>query len=184
MRISIKTAVALLAALQVGGSAQCVAGLSRCVAVAPEARWVEGVYRNPALGYAIRVPRGLKGVTGDQSGPERGLRITLPLGGEIAIWGEPNSGDWKMPEEGIRFALADESCASGQPEVLRTRLGRLTAAKGSLVCNDRVLKLFLVIRPGGGLVYWLRLETFRAQELGDSAILENIAATFQTIRWK
>lgn len=170
MSIRIKPAVMLLAALL---------SLARA-----DTRWVEGAYRNPALGYAIKVPRGLKGMTGDQDGPERGLRISLSSGGKIVVFGEPNSLEWKTPEEGVRSALVDEACASGRPEVLRTRIGRLPAAKASLVCGDRVLKLFLVFRTGGGPVYWLRLETVRTHELDDSTILENVIASFRLIRWE
>ena len=54
-------------------------------------RRVEGTYRNPALGYSIEIPRDLKATTGDQAGPERGLRISLPSGGKIVVFGEPNS---------------------------------------------------------------------------------------------
>jgi hypothetical protein len=42
-----------------------------------DARWIEGTYRNPALGYLIRIPRGLKGTAGDEAGPERGVRICI-----------------------------------------------------------------------------------------------------------
>ena len=168
--MSIKAAVALLA---VGSS------MARA-----DPRRIEGTYRNPALGYAIEVPRGLKGMTGDQAGPERGLRISLSSGGKILVFGEPNSLEWKTPEEGVRSVLAYESCASPRQEVSRTRIGRLHAAKGNLVCGDRVLELFLAFRPGGGPIYWLRLETVRAHEFDDSAILENVVASFRLIRWE
>jgi hypothetical protein len=170
IEMSIQTAVALLAV---------------CGSIASaDLRWVEGTYRNPALGYAITVPRGLKGMTGDQAGPERGLRISLPSGGEIVVFGEPNSFEWKTSEEGVRSVLLNEACASRRQEVLPARIGQLTGAKGSLVCGDRVLKLFLVFRSGGGPIYWLRLQTLRAHESDDSAILEKVAASFKLIRWE
>ena len=147
-------------------------------------RWFEGEYRNPGLGYAITVPRGLKGVTGDQAGPERGPRIALPSGGEILVFGEPNSLEWKTPGEGIRFALANEPCPSRRQEVRRARIGRLAGAKGSSVCGDRVQRLFLVFRSGDGPIYWLWLQTVRAHESDDSMILEQVAASFRLIRWE
>jgi hypothetical protein len=149
-----------------------------------EPRWVEGTYRNPALGYAIEVPRRLKGLTGDQDGPERGLRISLPSGGEILVSGEPNSLEWKTPAEGMQFAHANASCASGQSEILPAYVDRLNGSKGSLVCGDRVEKFYLAFRTGGGPIYWLRLETTRTHELDDTAILDKVAATFRPIRWK
>jgi hypothetical protein len=149
-----------------------------------DARWVEGTYRNPALGYSIRIPRGLKGKAGDEAGPERGIRISLASGGEIVVFGEPNSLEWKSPEEGVRAELTHAACASSRQEVKQARVGRLSGAKASLVCGDRVLRMFLAFRVAGGPVYWLRLETVRAHEPEDDAILESIAASFKLIRWE
>jgi len=147
-----------------------------------ETRWIEGTYRNPALGYSVRVPRGLRGKTGDQDGPERGIRILLPSGSEVVVFGEPNSMEWKNPEDGVRAELTYETCDSGQPEVKQARVGKLNGAKASLVCGDRILTEILVFRPGGGLIYWIRLETERAHESEDSTILESIAASFKLTR--
>ncbi len=145
-------------------------------------RWVTGTYRNPALGYSISVPRGLKGITGDQAGPERGVKIALPSGGQISVWGEPNSLEWKTPEEGIRWELG-ESCATGRQVVSPTRI-KLSAAKGSVVCGNRVLKVFLAFRPGGGPIYWLRLDTTMAHKLEDEKTLDHVAASLKLIAWK
>jgi hypothetical protein len=158
--------------------------------------WIGGSYRNPALGYSIKVPNGLKGMIVDLAGiplsrdapgerPQHGLRILLPSGGEVVVLGEANSFLWKNPTEGVRSALADEACASGMHDVSPTRVGRsLTGSKGRLVCGERVLKLLLTFRTGGAPIYWFRLETVRAHELDDTAILENIAASFRLIRWR
>src|SRR6267143_4410446 len=102
---------------------------------------VEDTYRNPALGYSIEIPRDLKATTGDQAGPERGLTISLPSGGKIVVFGEPNSLEWKTPVEGVQAALRREECPSGRQEVTPARVGTLTGAKGGLVCADRVVKL-------------------------------------------
>jgi hypothetical protein len=156
-----------------------------CTGVAwADARWIKGTYRNPALGYSIRIPRGLRGMAGDEAGPERGVRISLPSGGKIVVFGEPNSLEWKSPEEGVKAELTHEVCASDRQEVKQARVGRLNGAKATLVCGDRLLRLFLAFRPRGGPIYCLRLETVRAHESGDEAILENIAASFELIRWK
>jgi len=156
-----------------------------CVGVArPDARWIKGTYRNHALGYSIKIPRGLRGTAGDQAGPERGVRISLASGGEIAVFGEPNSLEWKSPEEGVRAELTHAACASAQQEVKQARVGKLSGAKANFICGDRVLKVFLAFRAGGSPVYWLRLETVRAHELEDDAILESIAASFRLIRWE
>jgi hypothetical protein len=150
--------------------------------ICAETRWIEGTYRNPALGYSVRIPRGLRGKTGDQDGPERGIKIVLPSGSEVVVLGEPNSLEWKSPEDGVRAELAYETCDSGQPEVKQARVGKLNGAKASLLCGDRILTEIVVFRPGGGLIYWIRLETARTHESEDSTILESIAASFKLIR--
>jgi hypothetical protein len=156
-----------------------------CAGIArPDARWIVGTYRNYALGYSIKIPHGLRGAADGQAGPERGVRILLASGGQIVVFGEPNSLEWKSPEEGIRTELTHDACPSGQPEVKQTRVGKLSGAKASRVCGDWVLRLFLAFRARGGPVYWLRLETIRAHELEDDAILESIAASFKLIRWE
>jgi hypothetical protein len=147
-----------------------------------ETRWIEGTYRNPAFGYSVRIPRGLRGKTGDQDGPERGIRILLPSGGEVVVFGEPNSLEWKTPEDGVRAELMYEAWASGQQEVKQARVSKLNGARAIFVYGDRILMVILVFRPGGGLIYWLHLETTRAHEPEDKAILESIAASFKLIR--
>jgi hypothetical protein len=149
-----------------------------------DARRIEGTYRNSALGYSIRIPGGLKGMAGDEAGPDRGVSILLPSGGRIVVFGEPNSFEWKSPKEGVRDELTHAACASDQEEVKQARIGRLNGAKGSLVCGDRVLRVFLTFRPKGGPVYWLRLDTVRAHESEDSAILDSIVASFKLIPWE
>jgi hypothetical protein len=159
--------------------------LATCTAVARDnARSIEGTYRNPALGYSIQIPVGLRGVAGDEAGPERGVGVLLPSGGKIVVFGEPNSLEWKSPEDGVRAELTDAACISGEREVEKARVGTLSGAKGRLVCGNRVLRMLIVLRPGGGPIYCLRLETVRAHELGDGAILESIAASFRLIRWE
>jgi len=152
--------------------------------VGAETRSVEGAYRNPALGYSIKIPHGLKGVSGDQDVPERGVRIPLASGGEIVVFGEPNSLEWKSPEEGMRDHLKSPGCNSGERKVERAHVGRLNGAKGTLICGDRVLKVLMAFRSRGGPIYWIQLETSRAHESEDEAILETVAASFKLIRWQ
>jgi hypothetical protein len=142
------------------------------------------IYRNPALGFAVRIPRGLKGLTGDQDGPERGIRIVLPSSGQIVVFGEPNSAEWSKPADGVRAVLEHEACASGKPEFSPARVGRLDGSKGILVCGERVMEVLLVFRPGGGPIYWLRLETVREHQSADAVALAKVAASFRLIRWE
>ena len=123
-------------------------------------------------------------MAGDESGPERGVRILLPSGGKIVVFGEPNSLEWKSPKEGMRYELTFAACASDGQEVKQASIGRLSGAKGSLVCGDRVLKVLLAFRTKGGPIYWLRLDTVHTHESEDDAILESIAASFKLIRWE
>ena len=150
--------------------------------VLADARWVEGIYSNPALGYSITIPPGLRGMAGDEAGPERGVRISLPSGGVILVYGEPNSLDWKSPKEGLKSERANATCGLVQPEVKQINLGKLRAAKAVQVCGDRVLRLVLAFRKPAGLVYWLRLETVRAHASEDEVILNSITESFKLIR--
>jgi hypothetical protein len=147
-------------------------------------RSVVRTYRNPALGYSLKVPSGLKGVTGDQDGPERGVSIQLPSGGVISVFGEPNSLEYKSPEEGLADSLKSLSCNSSQPEIKRAKIGKLTGAKGRLACDDRVTVTLLVFRPHGGPIYWLSLRTDHSHETQDAAVLDTIVAGFKLIRWE
>jgi len=152
--------------------------------VSAQSRSIEGTYRNPALGYSISIPQGLKAVTEDRAGPERGVRISLPSGGEITVFGEPNSLEWKSPEEGVKSELAHSDCGSGNQEIKRGVVGKLKGARGKLVCSDHVVSLFLAFRKKGGPIYWLRLETVQAHESEDEAVLEAVAANLRLIPWK
>ena len=152
--------------------------------VRAEERAVRGVYRNPALGYSIRIPRGLSGIAGVPSGPERGVQISLPSGGMISVYGEPNSLEWKSPFDGVQWTLENGECTSGTAGPSHTLIGRIAGAQGRLACGNAVEITFLAFRPRGGPIYWLLLTTSPAHEDMEKAILEEVAATFRIIRWQ
>jgi hypothetical protein len=145
---------------------------------------IEGTYRNPALGYSIRIPRGLKASASDEAGPERGVRITLPSGGEIVVFGEPNSLEWKNPEEGVKLGKTRTDCTTDRQQVKQVKIGQLKGAETSVVCGDRVLTVLLAFRKGGGPIYWIRLETLRSHQVEDEAILNSVAASLKQIPWE
>lgn len=154
-----------------------------CASAAQTARRITGDYSNPALGYEITVPEGLVGITGDQAGPERGFTISLPSGGTITIYGEPNTLEWKTPMDGIRHAFGLEKCNSDRRQATTyARMGRITATKGTLVCDDRLLEMLLAFRPAGGPIYGITLRTTARKRGEDEAAFNKLAATFQFIR--
>ena len=153
-----------------------------CVSLAQTARRVTNDYSNPALGYEVTVPDELVGITGDQAGPERGFTVSLPSGGTITVYGEPNSLGWRTPMDGIRRALALEKCDSDRRQATAfARMGRLTATKGTLACSDRLLEMLLTFHPGGGPVYWLTLRTTTQKRAEDEAAFNKLAASFRLI---
>lgn len=162
----------------------CFASLSAAGANAQE--WqVKGKYRNPALGYSIRIPRGLNAITGVEStGAQRGVVISLPAGGTLRVWGEPNSLEWKNPSEGVQWELEDGECPSKEVRTSQILIGGLEGAQGRVACRNRVQITLLVFRPGGGPIYWFELTTSSANEIEDDAILKQIAASFRIIRWQ
>lgn len=149
----------------------------------PESRKIEGTYRNPALGYSVLIPHGLIGIAGDEAGPERGVQISLPSGGKIIVFGEPNSLEWKSPEEGVKTGIP-RACPTDSQLVKRTKVGKLDGVETSLVCGDHVFSVLLAFRNGGSPVYWLRLDTTRAHQSEDEAILKEVSASFKLIRWE
>lgn len=144
-------------------------------------RSVTGEYRNYAEGFAVRIPNGMHGVAADQAGPERGITISLHPGASVTVYGEPNSLEYRTPDEGIRNDL--RRCDSGGLAIAATRVGTLRGAKGRLVCGERVTVEMLAFRPGGGPIYCLRLETTRADITTDEHVLETLASTFRVIAW-
>jgi hypothetical protein len=147
-----------------------------------QGRWVEGTYRNPALGYAIDIPRGLKGRTGDQSGPERGFQITLPSGGKIVVYAQPNSLEWKSPAEAVSYYLDLNKCPAGRSNVSVVRVGRLSGAEGTLTCATRLIKIMIAFHEPTDLVYVLRLDTVTAHADADVATLSRLASSLRMIR--
>jgi hypothetical protein len=151
-----------------------------CASAAQTARRITGAYSNPGLGYEVTVPEGLVGITEDQAGPERGFTISLPSGGTIAVYGEPNSLEWRTPMDGIRHSLGLEKCDSDRRQATAfARMGRLTATKGTLACGDRLLEMLLTFRAGGGPVYWLTLRTTAQQRNEDETVFNKMAGTFR-----
>ena len=150
----------------------------------PESRRIEGTYRNPAFGFLVEIPHSLKAIAGDEAGPERGVRLSLLSGSEIVVFGEPNSLEWKTPEEGVTTGIPRSACSTDRQQVKQVKVGQLNGAETSLVCGDRVFRVLLVFRKGGGPVYWLRLETGRAHQSEDEAVLNSVAHSFKLIRWQ
>lgn len=153
-----------------------------CISAAQTAKRITGSYSNQAFGYEVTLPEGLVGIADDQAGTERGFTISLPSGGTIAVFGEPNSLEWKTPMDGIRHSLGAEKCDSGRRQgTAFGRMGRLTATKGSLECNDHVLDILLAFRSNRGPVYGMTLRTTTQKRIEEEPAFNKLAATFQLI---
>lgn len=153
-----------------------------CVSTAQTARHITGKYSNPALGYEVTVPDGLVGITSDQAGPETGISISLPSGGNITVYAEANSSGWRTPMDGIRHSLSTEKCNSDRRQSTAfTRMGRITATRGTVECDGRLLEMSLAFRSGGGPMYWITLRTTPQKRIEDEATLNKLAATFQLV---
>ena len=162
--------------------AVCVS-FALCVVVRAQVRSITGEYRNYAEGFAVRIPSGLRGLTGDQAGPERGVTISLASGASVTVYGEPNSLEYKTAAEGIRDSLS-QYCDSGKPVVSAARVGKVHGAKGRVVCGERIIAEMLAVRPGGGPIYWLTLQTTNAHATADEPAFETIAHGFKIIAWR
>lgn len=102
--------------------------LVSCISAAQTARRITGNYSNQAFGYEVTIPEGLLGTADDEGGSERGFSISLPSGGTIALFGEPNTLEWKTPMDGIRHSLGAEKCDSGRRQ--GTAFGRTHGDEG------------------------------------------------------
>jgi hypothetical protein len=146
-------------------------------------RTVKGVYRHPGQGFSVVVPDKATGLLEGDPHTERGVRIALPSGGSIFVYGEANSLEWPTPDDGIRWAMRLEPECSSQG-IRDARVGKLAGSGTRLSCGDKAIRLLLVFRPGGGPIYWLRLETETAHEAEDANFLERVASSFRIIRWQ
>jgi hypothetical protein len=167
---------------------QVIAVLMVVVAVASlqVSRPVKGQYRLPAKGFAVDVPREAKGFLEGDAAVERGIRIVLPSGGSVFVYGDMNGSEWRTPAEGVHSVTSvvpvRDNCAAGPISDLK--IGQIAGAGARLVCGEDVVRLALAFRPGGGPIYWLRLETTRRREAAETKAFEGIAATFQLIPWE
>jgi len=75
--------------------------------VAQTARTVQGRYQHPGQGFSVLVPERAQGLLEGDPVIERGVRIALPSGSSIFVYGEPNSLEWPSPADGIRRAVAN-----------------------------------------------------------------------------
>ena len=147
-------------------------------------RAVVGRYHNPAQGFSVRVPRGLRGVAGDQAGPERGVKILLGEGRRIVVFGEPNSLEWKDSAEAARRANEVYGSDALNAKVTSGRLGPLAASRAVIQSRSRTLEVMVAFRPGGGPVYWARLESDRKHYQYDRTVFQRVARSFRIEAWK
>jgi hypothetical protein len=146
-------------------------------------RVVKGTYSLPAKGFSVVVPPQATGLLKGDPAIERGIRMALPSGGNIVVFGEPNSLEYRTPADGIRAAIATEAnCSASGP--FPVRVGRLQGAGTRLVCGARVIRYALAFRPGGGPIYWLRLDTAGLHEAEDPRLFEEAKASFRITRWE
>lgn len=147
-------------------------------------RVIVGTYHNPALGFSVRVPRGFQGLAGDQAGPERGVKILLGEGRRIVVFGEPNSLELKDTAQAVRRAIEAEGLVARDSEVVSGRLGRLPASRMVIQSGGRALEVVVAFRPGGGLVYWARLESDQEHFPYDRTVFKKVVQSFRTEEWK
>ena len=123
-------------------------------------------HQHPGEGFSIVIPPETNGLLEGDPAIERGIRLLLPSGGSIFVYGEANSLEWPAPVDGIRWAAAQEPTCSSQG-IRNERVGKLSGFGVRLSCGEKSIRLLLVFRTGGGPIYWLRLETASAREAED-----------------
>src|SRR5215510_6879260 len=103
---------------------------------------VHGRYRCPDQGFSVLIPAATRGVLADDPATDSGLRIVLPSGGSITVFGEANSLEWRDAAAAARWR-ADEETDCSSSAVTTATLGALVGAGISLRCPDRVVRLLV-----------------------------------------
>ena len=156
------------------------------VITVPQVRTVKGQYRHPGRGFAVTVPLDARGLLEGDPRTERGIRIALRSGGSVFVYGEMNALEWRTPAEGVHWTASVHSdrdnCSSSS--ISEAKVGPLVGAGARLLCNEMVIRYALVFRPGGGPIYWLRLETTVGKEALETKAFDQIAASFRLIHWE
>jgi hypothetical protein len=147
-------------------------------------REIVGTYHNPAEGFSVRVPRGRRAIAGDQAGPERGVKILLGEGRRIVVFGEPNSLEWEDTEQAARSAIEAEGLATGSADLTSGRLGPLAASRAVFQSESRAVEFVVAFRPGGGPIYWARLESDGKHFRHDQAVFKSVIQSFRPEVWK
>jgi len=160
------------------------AALVLALGMAQTPRIVKGRYRHPGEGFSVLVPENATGLLEGDPRVERGIRIALPSGGSVFVYGEPNSLEWPSPADGIQWAAGNyQKCSIHRIQPL-AKLGELAGAGARLSCGDQIIRLLLAFRPGGGPIYWVRLETGGNHEAEDVTFFEKVSSSFKIIRWR
>ena len=151
---------------------------------------VTGRYTNFAEGFSVKVPTEYVGRRGAQSGPERGVSIALTPNCDafIVLYGEPNSFEWKAPQEGLE-RLVTETTGANPSVTSRSHtamLGRLPAAAVTMTQSgtDQIEETVMAFRPHGGPVYTATLVSSKGRYRQDKATLEQVLGTFRIEPWR
>ena len=139
-------------------------------------RTVRGRYRKSGEGFSVVIREKAKGVLEGEAAVERGVRMVLPSGGNIYAYGEANSLEWRTPADGIRSMIEQPKCAT--EAIQDGTVGKLRGARTRMSCDEKVVRVVLAFRPGGGPIYWLRLKITSRHELEDARFLEEVATSF------
>ncbi len=151
---------------------------------------VTGRYTNFSEGFSVQVPSAFVGRRGAQSGPERGVSIALTPNCDafIVLYGEPNSLEWKAPQEGLERMVAEatEADASVTFRKHTAKLGGLPAAAVTMTQSgtDRIEEAVMAFRPHGGPVYTATLVSSKDRYRQDKATLEQVLSTFRLEPWR
>src|SRR5215471_921817 len=86
---------------------------------------VRGRYRHPGQGFSVLVPDEATGLLEGDQATDHGIRLVLPSGGSIFVYGEANSLEFSTPADGIRSAIAQEPKCSSEG-IRDARVGKLS----------------------------------------------------------
>jgi hypothetical protein len=155
-----------------------------------QGRVISKRYFNYAEGFSLAMPSGLRGRAGQAAGPERGVSIPLShdCAGVVVVYGEPNSSEWQMPADAIKWEVDSvvENDPHAEVQRYKTRLGKLKA-EGVTVrhrATSEVKDIVVAFRPGGGPEYTAILSTTATRYKKDRDVFSKVLRGFRLEDWR
>ena len=136
------------------------------------------IYHNSQYGYTVSVPNLLYGFSNPPPGPNHGIDIPLGRTRHIFVNAEGNTLEYQSELEAIKAIAQYDN--SGSVVIRPGKLGRHPATTGSYIGDSGMHKLTeMMMVNEGTLLYSVELVTDKAHEAEDTALFDQVCASFR-----